>query len=67
MRVETVRAWMLAGFCLLTLGTLLYTFQFIGRVALFVMAMGFVYFIIGAVLGHIHNHHMIKRTRAGRE
>jgi hypothetical protein len=64
-RIETVSAWMLVGFSLLTLGTLLYISQVAARLAMFITAMGLVYFAIGLVLGVVHNKHMIKRTRAG--
>ena len=67
MRIETVSAWMLVGFSLLTVGTLLYALEVTTRLAMFLMTMGLGYFIIGAVLGVVHNKHMIKRTRAGRE
>ena len=37
------------------------------RLAGFLVAMGVVYFGIGAMLIVMHDHHMTKRTRAGRE
>lgn len=69
MRIETVSTWMFVGFCLLTLGMLLYMSEVIegGKLALFLTAIGFVYFVIGLVLGVIHSKHMIKRTRARQE
>jgi hypothetical protein len=38
-----------------------------GKLAGFLAAMGVVYFGIGAVLIVVHDRHMAKRTRAGRE
>jgi hypothetical protein len=38
-----------------------------GRPAIFLAAVGFVYFMVGAVLSLVHDKHMAKRTRAGRE
>jgi hypothetical protein len=38
-----------------------------GKLAQFVAVMGLVYFGIGVVLTIMHDRHMIKRTRAGRE
>jgi len=51
MRIETVRAWMFVGFCLLTIGTLLYIFDVTDGPAIFLAAVGFVYFIVG---GRVH-------------
>lgn len=65
MRIETVKAWMCVGFLLLIIGAGLHTFEV--KLAIFVGAVGFVYFMIGLVLAHIHNQHMAERTRAGRE
>jgi hypothetical protein len=67
MRIETVRAWMFVGFCLLTIGTLLYIFDVTDDPAIFLAAVGFVYFIVGVVSTLMHDRHMLKRTRAGRE
>lgn len=67
MRVETVRAWMFVGFCLLTAGTLLYMSQVAGKLAIFLATIGLVYFIIGLLLSLVHDKHMAGRTRAGRE
>jgi hypothetical protein len=39
----------------------------VGKLARFLAAMGAVYFGIGAVLIVMHDRHMAKRTRAGRE
>ena len=64
MRVETIRAWMLVGFCLLTLGTLLFMFEVTG---IFLALVGLVYFGIGILLSLMHGRHMVERTRAGRE
>jgi hypothetical protein len=48
------------------MGMLLYVFEVTaGRQ--FVAVMGLVYFGIGVVLTIMHDRHMIKRTRAGRE
>ena len=38
-----------------------------GKLAQFVAVTGLVYFGIGVVLTIMHDRHMIKRTRAGRE
>lgn len=65
MRIETVRAWMCVGFLLLIIGAGLYTFEV--KLAIFVGAVGFVYFIIGLVLTLLHDQYMAERTRAGRE
>jgi uncharacterized membrane protein len=69
-RIETVRAWMLAGFSLILAGLCLYAFKSSsggGKLAMFVAAMGLVYLNLGLVLTFIHDRHMAKRTRAGRE
>ena len=69
MTIETVRAWMFVGFCLMTAGTLLYMFEVTegGKLAIFLATIGFVYFIIGLLLALVHDKHMAERTRAGRE
>jgi hypothetical protein len=70
MRIETIKAWMFVGFgLLLIIGMLLYVFEVTagGKLAQFVAVMGLVYFGIGVVLTIMHDRHMIKRTRAGRE
>jgi Flp pilus assembly protein protease CpaA len=69
MRIETVRAWMLVGFSLLLAGLCLYALRVTGggKFGIFVAAMGLVYLNIGLVLTFIHDRHMAKRTRAGRE
>jgi hypothetical protein len=67
MRIETIRAWMLVGFCLLTIGTLLYIFDVTDGPAIFLAVVGFVYFIVGVVSILVHDRHMLKRTRARRE
>jgi len=69
MRRETASTWILASLFLLTIGMALYVFNFPGhgKLAGFLAAMGFLYFCIGAVLTIIHDRHMAKRTRAGRE
>lgn len=67
MRIEIVRAWMLVGFCLVLVGMYLYMLQITegGKLAVFLAAMGLVYFSIGVILSLIHDEHMTKRTRAG--
>jgi hypothetical protein len=69
MRIETIKGWMLVGFGLLIIGMLLYVFEVTeaDKLAQFVAVMGLVYFGIGVVLTIMHDQHMIKRTRAGRE
>ena len=69
MRMETASAWILASLCLLTIGMVVYVFKVPedGKLAGFLVAMGLVYFGIGAVLTVMHDRHMAKRTRAGRE
>lgn len=66
MRIEIVRAWMLVGFCLVLGGMYLYMLQITegGKLAVFLAAMGLVYFSIGVILSLIHDQHMTKRTRA---
>ena len=66
MRIEIVRAWMLVGFCLVLVGMYLYMLQITegGKLAVFLAAMGIVYFSIGVILSLIHDQHMTKRTRA---
>ena len=66
MRIEIVRAWMLVGFCLVLAGMYLYMLQITegGKLAVFLAAMGLVYFSIGVILSLIHDQHMTKRTRA---
>ena len=69
MRSETAINWILLGFGLLAIGTLLYMFEVTedGLLARFLEIMGVVYFAIGMVLAVIHNKHMVKRMQAGRE
>ena len=69
MRMETASAWILASLCLLTIGMALYVLKGPedSKLAGFLTAMGAVYFGIGAVLIVMHDRHMAKRTRAGRE
>ena len=68
MRIEIALAWIYASLCLLTIGTALYVFKPEDiKLAGFLAAIGFVYFGIGAVLIVMHDRHMAKRTRAGRE
>ena len=69
MRIETIRTWMFAGFCLLTLGTLLSMFEVTagGRLGIFLALVGLVYFGVAIVVTLIHDRHMAKRTRAGQE
>ena len=70
MRIETIKGWMLVGFGLLFIGMLLYVClksPQTDKLAQFVTVMGLVYFGIGVVLTIMHDRHMIKRTRAGRE
>jgi hypothetical protein len=69
MRIETVRTWLLVGLLLQTAGMFLYMLEATadGRPAIFLAAVGFVYFMVGAVLSLVHDKHMAKRTRAGRE
>jgi len=69
-RIETVRVWLLVGFSLLVAGLCLYAFKESpagGKFAIFVAAMGIVYLNVGLLLTFIHDKHMTKRTRAGRE
>jgi hypothetical protein len=69
MRNETASAWILASLCLLTIGTALYVFTSPedGKLTGFLITLGLIYFGIGAVLTVMHDRHMAKRTRAGRE
>jgi hypothetical protein len=69
MRMETASTWIFASLCLLITGTALYVFEDFedGKLAGFLTGMGAVYFGIGAVLIVMHDRHMAKRTRAGRE
>ena len=69
MRIETVRVWMLVGFCLLLAGMCLYVLEVTedGQFAVFLTAIGVVYFGVGIGLSIMHDRHMIKRTRAGDE
>jgi hypothetical protein len=67
MRIETVIAWIFVGFGLLMLGTLLYIGSVYGGLGRFLAVVGAVYFGIGVVLTLMHDHHMDKRTQAGRE
>jgi hypothetical protein len=55
MSVDTILTWIFLGFALLVIGTLLYA------------VMGIVYIGIGGMLAIIHDRHLDKRTRAGRE
>jgi len=57
---------MLVGFCLVLAGMYLYMLQITegGKLAVFLAAMGLVYFSIGVILSLIHDQHMTKRTRA---
>jgi hypothetical protein len=67
MRSQTASAWVLSSLCLLAIAMVLYVFKRPGKLTGFLAVMGFIYFGIGAVLTVIHDHHMTKRTRAGRE
>jgi|SoiMethySBSTD1v2_1073268.scaffolds.fasta_scaffold82158_1 hypothetical protein len=67
MRAESILAWVLVGFCLLSIGTLLYMSGVAGNLGTFLQTIGLLYFIIGIILGVLHNNHMAERTRAGRE
>jgi len=69
MRMETASTWILASLCLLTIGMALYVLKGPedGKLAGFLTGMGAIYFGIGAVLIVMHDRHMAKRTRAGRE
>jgi membrane-bound ClpP family serine protease len=68
MRIETIRAWLLVGFCLLIIGMLLSMFEVIAKNwGLILALLGFVYFCIGAALSVMHDRHMVKRTRARQE
>ena len=67
MRSETAFAWIIAGFCPLTIGLALFVFDGPGKLTLFLAVMAVIYFAIGAVLTVMHDHHMAKRTRAGWE
>jgi preprotein translocase subunit SecG len=69
MRTETAINWIFVGFGLLAIGMLLYMFEVTedGLLAKFLEIIGVVYFAIGMVLAVIHNKHMLKRMRAGRE
>jgi hypothetical protein len=60
---------MFAGFCLLTLGTLLSMFEVTegGRLGIFLALVGLVYFGVAIVVTLIHDRHMAQRTRAGQE
>ena len=65
MRVETIKAWVLVGFGLLAIGTVLNLLQFAGHWGIFLAVMGVVYFCIGMLLSVIRDRHMNTRTRAG--
>jgi hypothetical protein len=65
-RVETTKAWMFVGFCLLIIGTWLFLFG-VTEGGKFLIVIGLIYFAIGAVLSVIHDRHMMKRTRARQE
>ena len=69
MRIETASAWILASLCVLTIGTALLIFKVPQAIkfAGLLIAMGLVYFGIGAVLIVMHDRHMARRTRAGRD
>ena len=69
MRMETASTWIFASLCLLIIGMALYVLKGPedGKLAAFLTGMGAVYFGIGAVLIVMHDRHMAKRTRAGRE
>ena len=69
MRIETIRAWLFVGLLLQMAGIFLYMLEATadGRLAILLAALGFVYFMVGAVLSLIHDKHMAERTRAGRE
>ena len=67
MRVETIKVWTLLGFGLLAVGSLLNLLQVASQWAIFLAVMGVVYFVIGIVLGIVHDRHMQTRTRAGRD
>ena len=67
MRSETAWAWILASLSVLAIGTVLYVFNVSGKLVGILTAVGFVYFVIGAVLSVMHDRHMDERTRVGRE
>jgi len=69
MRIETASAWILASLCVLTIGTALLIFKVpeASKFAGLLIAMGLIYFGIGAVLIVMHDRHMAKRTRARKE
>jgi amino acid transporter len=69
MRPETSMAWILVGLGLLTIGMFLAIFQVTeySKLAGFLAAVGFVYFIIGMVLAIMNDRHMAERMRANRE
>jgi hypothetical protein len=69
MRSENAITWILVGFGLLAIGTLLYIFEVTedGLLAIFLEIIGVVYFAIGMVLAVIHNKHMVKRMQAEQE
>jgi len=56
---------MFVGYCLLAMGICLYILEVAGRLAIFLAAVGFVYFTVGLVLAFIHEKHMAERMRAG--
>ena len=67
MRVETIKAWIMLGFGLLAIGTLLNLLQVAGQGGIFLALMGIVYFGIGMLLAVLRDRHLNTRTRAGRE
>ena len=64
-RVGNIEIWILLGFGLLMVGPLLSVFQI--KLGIFLLVMGFVYFLIGFALMVAHDLHMDKRTRAGQD
>ena len=67
MRIETIRAWLFVGLLLQMAGIFLYMLEATadGRLAILLAAVGFVYFVVGAVLSLIRDKHMAERMRAG--
>jgi hypothetical protein len=67
MRIETLTAWMLAGFGLLSIGTLLSMLEVTGKLGRFLVLLGLAYLGIAFVLAVVRDRHMTKRMRARRK
>ena len=67
MRIETFTTWMFVGFLLMLMGTLLHILGVTEELVKFLGVMGAIYLGIGILLAYLHDKHMIRRTRAGRE